>query len=89
MAFEHRPGSFSLFKNTNKTSDKAPDYSGIGMDIDGQMIRVAAWLKDGASGKFMSCKIEPQQKKEEAPKPVAKPAAQTTGFDDMDDDIPF
>jgi hypothetical protein len=89
MAYEHRPGSFSLFKNDKKGNDKAPDYSGIGMDMDGQMIRVAAWLKEGASGKFMSCKIEPQQKKEDAPKPATKPAAQTTGFDDMDDDIPF
>jgi hypothetical protein len=92
MAYEHRPGSFSLFKNDKKGNEKAPDYTGTGMDMDGQMIRVAAWLKEGQRGKFMSCKIEPARDQQEAPPPVAKskPAArQDDPFGDMPDDLPF
>jgi hypothetical protein len=92
MAYEHRPGSFSLFKNDKKGNEKAPDYSGTGMDMDGQMIRVAAWLKDGQRGKFMSCKIEPAREQQDAPPPVAKPkpaARQDDPFGTMDDDLPF
>ena len=89
MAYEQKPGDFTLNKNDKGDNPKRPDYWGTGIGLDGSPIRVSAWLKDGPKGKFMSCKIEPQQKKEDAPKPAAKPAAQTTGFDDMTDDIPF
>ena len=60
MPWEHKPGQFALFKNQEKKSEKAPDYRGNGMNLDGQMIEVAAWLKDGKNGKFMSCQIKPQ-----------------------------
>lgn len=82
--FEHKPGSFSLFKNTFKEKDTQPDYKGDGKDLDGNDIEISAWLKDGKNGKFMSCKISPPFKKAEA-KPSAKPAAP----DDLDSDIPF
>ncbi len=54
MPYEHKPGTFSLFKNETD-NDKAPRYKGYGKDLDGNDIEVAAWLKDGAKGKFMSC----------------------------------
>ena len=80
MSYEHKPGTFSLFKNDKQGNDKRPDYTGTGADADGNPIRVSAWLKDGQKGKFMSCRIEPQQEK-------AKPAPAKP--DDLDDDIPF
>ena len=81
MAFEHKPGSFSLFKNDRKEKDNQPDYTGNGKDLDGKDVRVAAWLKDGANGKFMSCKFsEPQQRKAPSQEPPAEP---------YDDSIPF
>jgi len=92
MAYEHRPGSFSLFKNDKKGNEKAPDYTGTGMDMDGQMIRVAAWLRDGQRGKFLSCKLEPAREQQDTPQPVAKPkpaARQDDPFGDMPDDLPF
>lgn len=78
MAFEHKPGSFSLFKNEKK-SDKAPDYRGDGMDLDGNVIEVAAWLKEGKNGKFMSCtiKVKGDVKQKAAP------------IETLDDDVPF
>ena len=32
MAYEHKPGSFSLFKNDKGDNEKRPDYTGEGMD---------------------------------------------------------
>ena len=58
MAYEHKPGTFSLFKNDKGDNEKRPDYTGEGMGLDGTPIKVSAWLKDGAKGKFMSCKFE-------------------------------
>ena len=82
MAYEHRPGSFSLFKNKYKTTDKHPDYRGEGKDLEGNPIEVAAWLKESANGKFMSCKIsEPRERRERKPSP-----AENTP---LDDDIPW
>jgi hypothetical protein len=35
MAYDPKPGSFSLFKNQQKQSDNHPDYSGDGKDLAG------------------------------------------------------
>lgn len=90
MAFEHKPGSFSLFKNNKGDNPKRPDYSGEGKDMAGNPIEVAAWLKDGGKGKFMSCSFKLKggpQEPAEKPKPSGKPLP--GGFDEMSDDIPF
>lgn len=60
MAYEHKPGSFSLFKNDKGDNDKRPDYRGDGLDLNGNPIEVAAWIKEGKKGKFMSCTIKLQ-----------------------------
>ena len=81
MAYEAKPGTFSLFKNDKKESDKHPDYRGDGKDADGNAIWVSAWLKEGKSGKFMSCSFK---LKDEQPK------AALVKNDDMPfEDIPF
>ncbi len=58
MSFEHRPGTFTLFKNEKRTADNQPNYRGEGKDLQGNAIEVAAWLKDGSKGKFMSCSFK-------------------------------
>ena len=80
MAYEQKPGQFSLFKN-DKTGGKEtwPDYRGTGLDLDGNSISVSCWLKEGKSGKFMSCSISVKQ---EQTKESKKPSID-------DDDIPF
>lgn len=82
MAYEHKPGTFSLFKNDKKGNEKAPDYRGDGKDFDGNAVEVAAWLKDGAKGKFMSCtfKLKGQQQ---------RPARVAAEADDDDGAPPF
>lgn len=88
MAYEQKPGDFALFKNDKGDNEKRPDYTGNGLDLNGQRIKISAWLKKGAKGTFMSCRIqlmtqgEPARSNPEPQKPAGK-------FDDMEDDIPF
>jgi hypothetical protein len=81
MAYEMKDGSFSLFKNDKKLTDKHPDYKGS-IKING----VEHWLKDGKKGKFLSGRIGDPKKQGFTPK----------GNDEMprssgiqDDEIPF
>jgi hypothetical protein len=55
-------GQFTLFKN-NKTTNNAPEYTGEIM-VNGKKMRLAAWVKEGKSGKFFSGKMsEPMQQR--------------------------
>ena len=94
MAYEHREGSGSLFKNHKKEEgSKQPDYRGDAM-VNGEVMEVSAWVKEGNNGKFFSLSIKAKQvQREEKPvkaeidfeklkKPVSK-------FDALADDIPF
>jgi len=57
-------GQFTLFKNT-KTTNNAPEYTGEIM-VNGKKMRLAAWVKEGKSGKFFSGKMsEPLVKRDE------------------------
>jgi len=81
MAYEPKPGSFSLFKNDKGDNEKRPDYTGDGLDPEGKPIKVSAWIKQGKNGKFMSCNI---QYKTQGETPVERnPVA------DIDSDLPF
>ena len=66
-----------LFKNDYKQpGDSKPDYKGRCM-VNGTEMEMAAWIKEGAKGRFMSFAFsEPYVKPEQA-----KP--------DFDDDIAF
>jgi len=83
MAYEAKPGSFSLFKNDKKEADNHSDYKGDGKDLDGNAVWVSAWLKEGKSGKFMSCSFKLKEDK-----PVVA-AAKKQEFSDFDQEIPF
>jgi hypothetical protein len=58
-------GQFTLFKN-NKTTNNAPEYTGEIM-VNGKKMRLAAWVKEGKSGKFFSGKMSElmQQRQQE------------------------
>ena len=58
MAYEQKPGQFVLFKNDKDGNESRPDYRGDGLDLDGNPIQVAAWIKQGKKGKFMACNIQ-------------------------------
>jgi len=85
MAYEPKPGSFSLFKNDKAGVETRPDYTGDGMALDGTPIRISAWIKDGAKGKYMSCNIQPKEAKQEAKQ--ERQSSQGAMPDDAD--IPF
>lgn len=66
-----------LFKNDKKGNEKAPDYTGK-MNVNGKEMRLAAWIREGAKGKFMSLSVSEPMKKESPGK-----------IEEMDDDLPF
>ena len=81
-----------LFKNDDKDTDKHPDYKGSAT-IEGVEYFMDAWVNTAESGrKYMSFRFKPKTKKRE-PDPTRRAATRHektgTGFDDMDDDIPF
>jgi hypothetical protein len=68
-----------LGRNTNKQSDKHPDYSGT-ININGKDYWLSGWLKEGKNGKFFSLAVKEKETK--------KPAK--TDFQDDDlTDAPF
>jgi len=81
LAYEMKDGQGSLFRNDKKTGDKSPDYTGK-IKWNGKEYRLAGWLKEGRTGKFLSVQMsEPRQK--EAPKDAG------TGHVDLNDSVPF
>ena len=84
MKYEQRDNSGSLFRNTEKKSDKHPDYSGTAM-IDGTEMFMDAWLKESENGrKWMSFSFKPKQKQEK-PQTDRQRAAKFR----QDDEVPF
>jgi len=82
-------GAGIAFKVKEKKHEKAPDWDAIlVLDEDckaGQQIKIAMWNRQGASGMFLSMKIDNF-------KPKAKPDAETfkpKEIEAFDDDIPF
>lgn len=64
MSGQQREMSGALFKNENPKSDRAPRYTGT-CTIDGKEYRIAAWLKDGRNGTFMSLQFSvPEQRQQ-------------------------
>lgn len=72
-----------LFKNERKEDKRHPDYKGSA-EVDGVGYWIAAWIKEGKKGKFMSLSFT---EKDDDPPPKGKPQKQR--LEDMDSDIPF
>jgi len=89
MAYEQKPGQFVLFKNDKGDNDKRPDYRGDGLDLNGNPIEVAAWIKEGKKGKFMSCTIKTKAHDHKYQPPAGADKKPAGKFDDMADDVPF
>ena len=77
--YQPKPGTFSLFVNGKKSSDKAPDYRGDGVLLDGTRVEVAGWKRTANSGTvYLSCTIGPPRPREGQP----QQAQQTLPMDD-------
>ena len=80
-----------LFKNDRQTKETQPGYTGS-LNVDGVEYFLDAWLKEGQKGKFFSVSVKRKDKQAAAPAraPAPAPAPRpSSGFDDMDSDIPF
>ena len=83
MAYEAKPGQFSLFKNERKEKETHPDYTGSGMDINGTDCWMSAWVKRPEGKKpFFSISIQPKDQQA-----TAQPAADSK--EPPEDDLPF
>lgn len=95
MAYEQKAGDGVLFKNKYKQDgDKKPDWKGSGLDLQGNKIELAGWIKQGKGGEFISLKLSvPMERKDPPPektddwrpeglKPVETPAQEQ-------DNLPF
>lgn len=82
--------SGALFKNDQKETANHPDYRGQ-INVNGQEFWLSAWIKPtkkDPSKRFMSLSVKPKEQSAPAPvKQASKPAG--SGFEDMDDDVPF
>lgn len=80
MAYEHKDGSGTLFKADQKGNERAPSFRGELM-LGGTLYELAAWIKEGRSGKFFSLSAKPKK---------ARPAEKDSGnIASMNSDIPF
>jgi hypothetical protein len=58
--YQMQEGQFTLFRN-KQTTNNSPEYTGEIM-VNGKKMRLAAWVKEGKSGKFFSGKMsEPRE----------------------------
>ena len=94
MAYTPKAGSLTLFRNDRKEKDSHPDYKGDGMDLEGNLVWVSAWVKEGAKGQFFSISMQKKEQPASAPAPIQRTAprqAQTPApdFADIDSDLPF
>ena len=60
MAYEHKEGSGTLFRNKHhEEGDRKPNATGEAL-IGGVLYEVAAWTKEGAKGKWQSLSFKPK-----------------------------
>jgi hypothetical protein len=93
MSYQQRDNSGALFKNDKGDNPSRPDYRGDVM-VDGQQYEVAAWIKEGNKGKFMSLSLKPKEDQQRQAPPQRQaptrqaPSRSQSAAPDMDD-VPF
>ena len=76
----------AIFKNDDKQQDNHPDYKGS-LNVNGVDLWVSGWLKtsEKTGKKFMSLSVKPKDEKTVTQASKTK----SSGFDEMDDNVPF
>jgi hypothetical protein len=83
--FQHKENMGSLFKNDKGDNPNRPDYTGDA-NINGEVMRVSAWVKEGQKGKYMSLSFSVPTTQQKAPQ---KPVKQAPKQEFDDSDVPF
>ena len=85
MAFEHKEGSGSLFKNKFKTKENQPDRNGD-FKLNGKLYKISGWLKKDKNGEdYLSLSIKEKEDRAAAPvREGRRPSREIT-----DEEIPF
>jgi hypothetical protein len=60
MSFKHKENTGSLFPNDKKINNQ-PDYTGV-VNIGNKDLRIAAWIKEGTKGNFLSIQLSEFEK---------------------------
>lgn len=63
---DHYEDSGILFKNEKHGNEKAPDWTGK-INVAGVEYRLAAWIKPGKKGKFITLKVSDLEPKSDLP----------------------
>ena len=103
MAYEPKPGSFTLFKNDKGNNPKRPDWRGK-VFIGGEEYKLSGWLrvsKDGAGVQYIKGSVEridpnaapyqPAAAPQNIPTPRITPPPTQYGLDQptATEDVPF
>lgn len=95
MAYEQRPGDISVFAETDKKNEKAPDWKGTMIVPDdakpGDKLEVAFWAK-GGRGTMLAGSVKPARQRDDAQAFRKSDAGGVSGSDRDDpfsDPIPF
>lgn len=83
MSYTPKDGHGSLFENDKGDNLARPDYKGDAM-VNGVHMEIAAWVKDGKNGKFLSLSFKPKGERQHAPEPAPEPPPRNPR-----DDLPF
>jgi uncharacterized protein (DUF736 family) len=76
-----------LFKNSDKKSEKSPDYLGK-IEIDNVEYQLSSWINTSKTGvKYMSLTVSPP--KDDTARQTNRPAKPAGGGAPFDDAIPF
>jgi hypothetical protein len=96
MAYEQRPGDLSIFAETDKRNDKAPDWRGTMIVPDdakpGDKLEVALWVKGGRGTMLAGSVKQPRQREsdDDGFRRGADRSVPGSGRDDpFSDPIPF
>ena len=94
--FVNRAGLGTLFPNSYKSGDHHPDYKGSLTLSTGEVVKFAAWAKEGAKGPYLSLKIDKPRTdaveafRQASPAPVAASDGDDPfASDPFSDPIPF
>jgi uncharacterized protein (DUF736 family) len=65
MAYEQKTNTGAIFQNQKK-ADNHPDFRGE-INVNGKLLEIALWWKEGAKGKYLSASIQEPRPKQEKP----------------------